>query len=193
MDLKVVLDRLMEKFEVMGDRRYGEDVTQRAHMEQAAQLAAEDGASESLIAASLLHDFGHFLQRKGEDAANHGIDARHEVIGANYLARYFPDSVVQPILLHVDAKRFLCSTDRSYLDGLSDASRQSLALQGGLMSSAEHLVFSRSSYRDDALRLRRYDDLAKRTDIRPPRLETYREMLLDLMVHAGRMRAVPPR
>ncbi|HEY4125176.1 MAG TPA: HD domain-containing protein [Rhizomicrobium sp.] len=194
MSTEAVLDRLMEKFDLLGGRHYGENVTQRSHMEQAAHLAATDGAPAALIAAALLHDFGHFLQRKGENAARAGIDARHEAIGANYLARFFPDEVVQPILLHVNAKRFLCTTDKDYLLGLSEASQQSLVLQGGLMSAAERSEFARHPYRADALRLRRYDDLAKQTDADVPGVASYRGMLIDLMQHpAGRMRAALPR
>jgi phosphonate degradation associated HDIG domain protein len=194
MSTQPALDKLMEKFALLGGRHYGENVTQQSHMEQAAQLAAAEGAPAALIAAALLHDYGHFLQRKGENAAKSGIDARHEAIGANYLARFFPDGVVQPILLHVEAKRYLCTTDKNYLLGLSDASRESLVLQGGLMSSAERERFVRHPYRKDALRLRRYDDLAKQADALVPGVASYRDLLIDLMQHpAGRMRAALPR
>lgn len=185
MNRNATLDRLLERFALLGGRHYGEDVTQRAHMEQSAYVAAKDGAPDALIAAALLHDYGHFLQRRGEDAADHGIDTRHEVIGANYLARYFPESVAGPIRLHVNAKRYLCAVKPDYHDSLSAASRQSLVLQGGIMTAGECAAFLKERFAEDAIRLRWYDEEAKRPGLAVPAAESYRPMLLALMAQRG--------
>ncbi len=47
----------------------------------------------------------------------------------------FPDAVLIPIRRHVDAKRFLCATDESYWPALSEDSRRSLELQGGVYNA----------------------------------------------------------
>lgn len=43
----------------------------------------------------------------------------------------FGGAALEPIRLHVDAKRYLCGVDADYHDTLTAASRASLALQGG--------------------------------------------------------------
>ena len=53
------------------------------------------------------------------------IDARHEQAGADWLARHFVPGVVEPVRLHVEAKRYLCA-DPDYLAALSPASALSL-------------------------------------------------------------------
>ena len=56
----------------------GEDVTLAEHMLQAAVLAEAAGASDSLIAAALLHDVGHVLAsgaESGDHHADRGADA----------------------------------------------------------------------------------------------------------------------
>ncbi len=74
-------------------------------------------------------------------------DLRHEAIGSKYLSKYFPDSVVQAISLHVAAKRYLTAIDQEYQSGLSDASKKRLlqhdlhvAVSLPMSSSDEHNV-----------------------------------------------------
>lgn len=69
--------------------------------------------------------------------------------------------MLEPIRLHVDAKRYLCATEPGYWEGLSPASRHSLELQGGAYAESEAQVFMAQPYAAEAVRLRRYDDLAK--------------------------------
>jgi predicted HD phosphohydrolase len=47
------------------------------------------------------------------------------------------------------------------MDGLSKDSRISLALQGGVMDDAEQLAFLNEPFADQAIALRRIDELAK--------------------------------
>ncbi len=169
------LDDILAAFDRQGDRLYGEEVSQREHALQAARHAAQDGASESLIAAALLHDYGHLLEPEG--AQEPEADARHEALGAALLKTLFGPEVTGPIALHVAAKRYLCATEPGYHDGLSEASRHSLILQGGPFSGSEAARFAARPHAAEAIRLRRYDDLAKVVGAVTPELAAYIPLL----------------
>jgi phosphonate degradation associated HDIG domain protein len=169
-----VLRRIEELFRTSGASMYaGEPVTQLEHALQAASLAETQGAKPALIAAALLHDVGHLMHSYGEDCADEGIDDEHEAEGARWLANYFGAEVVEPIRLHVMAKRYLCCVDSVYYGKLSDASRKSLALQGGPLTASEAQDFERNPHFLDALRLRGWDESAKERDFATPPLEHY--------------------
>ena len=144
-----------------GERYGGEAISQLQHALQCASLAEAAHASPALISAALLHDIGHLVDRHSEGAAAAGIDRLHEKIGAGYLEKAFGPAVSIPVLLHVAAKRYLCAVDSRYFDGLSAASVQSLAVQGGPFNAAEAAAFIAQSFAEDAVNLRRWDDLAK--------------------------------
>jgi len=175
-----IIDELFGLFSRFGDRDYGEAVSQRDHALQAAYFARIDGAADSVVAAALLHDIGQFLDDAGEAAEAEGRDARHEISGGDYLAPYFPPSVVEPIRLHVPAKRYLCAMEIGYRESLSAASELSLRLQGGPFNEAEAASFARLPFAADAVRVRRYDDLGKRQGLMLPPLESYRDLLESL-------------
>jgi predicted HD phosphohydrolase len=147
------------------------------HMLQSAYAAEQDRAAPTLVAAALLHDYGHFIHDLPEDCAEQGIDSEHEEVARAFLSRYFVDAVVEPIQMHVAAKRYLCAVDPAYLDALSPASILSLHLQGGPLSPAEVEAFERSPYAKDAVRLRKYDDRGKTAGAWTPDLEHYRPYL----------------
>ena len=165
-----------------GDSHYEEAVTQLEHGLQCAYLAQQNNASPTLIVAALLHDLGHLLL--DEQQAVEGFlseDLCHETIAADYLADFFDESVLQPIRLHVPAKRYLCSIDPAYHDGLSRASQMSYALQGGAMSAEEMQAFQQHPHLEDALLLRRWDDLAKEEGKPVPSIEHYQETLASVL------------
>lgn len=168
-------DRILEILETSGAAQYGDEaVSQLQHALQCAHLAERSGASDSLVVAALLHDFGHLIHKLGEDAARRGIDDRHEVLGRKYLARWFDEDVTAPIGLHVDAKRWLCATDPAYFDTLSPASVRSLELQGGPFTEAGAAAFIAQPYAQDALAVRRWDEQAKDPEAVTPGLGRYR-------------------
>lgn len=177
-----VIDDIFAMFNRLGGLRYGEDVTQIEHVLQAAHGAREDGASDSLIAAALLHDIGQFMDDAGNAAEKHGIDARHEISGADFLARHFPLEVSEPVRLHVNAKRYLCAVEPGYLEALSRASAISLQLQGGVYTKAEAAEFVALPFAQEAIKLRRYDDMGKRSGWDVPELESYRSLLESLIL-----------
>jgi len=164
-----------------GDGYFGERVTQVEHALQSAALAEEERASPALIISALLHDVGHLIHTGGEDIADRRIDARHEAIGATYLARFFGPAVVEPVRLHVPAKRYLCAIDRTYWQDLSAASKQSLELQGGVFSPDEAEAFASLPQAQDAVRLRRWDDLAKVAGLETKPIEAYRNLIIEVL------------
>lgn len=172
------IEAIFELYERNGARRYGEGVSQLDHALQCAQLAALDGARDSLVAAALLHDLGHLLE--DEDAIAAGTDARHEVRGAAALRPLFGPDVVQPMALHVAAKRYLCATEAGYHDRLSEASRQSLRLQGGPLSARQARRFEGVAFFAEALRVRRYDEGGKIDGTAFKPLRDYGDLLGDL-------------
>jgi len=176
---------LSDLFVRLGHAHYGEDVSQLEHALQTAHHAHVDGAPPALIAAALLHDVGHMMQKAGEDAADRGVDTRHEHISAGYLARGFGPEVTEPVRLHVAAKRYLVATQPGYLATLSKASLQSLALQGGPMSPAEVADFLAEPAALAALRLRGYDELGKAPEVEVAGFEAYRELLCGLINRQG--------
>jgi len=172
-----IIDDIFSAFRRRGHIRYGEEVTQMEHMLQTAYFAEQHGASPTLVAAALLHDYGHLVHDLGEDIEDKGIDAVHEEIGADYLQQYFIPEVTEPGRLHVAAKRYLCAVDPAYFATLSPASVQSLALQGGPLNAEEVKAFESSPHFRDAVQLRRFDDMGKAPGMVTPALEYYRPYL----------------
>ena len=171
------IEDVLATYRIHGHRSYGESVTELQHALQCATFARQAGEPPLVVAAALLHDYGHLCHQLGEDVADHGVDARHEALGSKLLGELFIDDIVAAARLHVAAKRYLCWKEPSYLDGLSEASRQSLELQGGPMSPEEARQFEGEPHFELAVRVRRYDDLGKVPDMVTPDLESFRPLL----------------
>lgn len=172
------LEDIRGLFEEHGGQAYsGEPVTQLEHALQSGALAEENGASEELVAAAFLHDLGHLLNRQGETPTERGIDDLHQYYALPFLRPILPESVLEPIRLHVDAKRYLCATDEAYFSCLSADSVRSLQLQGGIFDSEGAQAFAARPYADDAVRLRRWDDLAKIAGKETPGLDHYLQIV----------------
>ena len=166
--------KVIQLFQKRGGSQYGrEAVSQQEHALQAAFFAETAGDSSSLIAAALLHDVGHLLHQLDDDAPERGIDDRHETLAAQWLERRFGPEVVEPVRLHVDAKRFLCATEKDYIAQLSPASIVSLRLQGGVMSDDEVRLFRSHPFCEAAVALRRWDDFAKQPQLVTPPIEHF--------------------
>lgn len=167
-------------FAAKGDRMYaGEPVTQLQHALQSAHLAEQEGADGELVVAAFLHDLGHLINDQGETPTLRGIDDRHEYVALPFLRDLFGPEVLQPIRLHVDAKRYLCArgngtvTGAEYWAGLSIDSRRSLELQGGIFSDTEAEGFRTQPFAEDGVRVRLWDDRAKLAAAQTPPLSHY--------------------
>ncbi|MDX2218083.1 MAG: HD domain-containing protein [Burkholderiales bacterium] len=161
------IEDILAVIDGQGSRQYGrEAVSQREHALQCAQLAEQAGAPDTLVVAALLHDFGHLVNSTA-DTDGPDVDDVHQYIAIPFLRPFFPPAVLEPIRMHVEAKRYLCRVDPAYWAGLSDCSKHTLKLQGGIFSEEEAAQFIQRPFAADAVKLRIWDDRAK-----TPGLET---------------------
>lgn len=183
-----------------GAQQYGrEAVSQLEHALQCAHLAEVAGESDALVVACLLHDLGHLLASESADStrpdtapdtapvtapeADH--DDLHQYKLLPFLRGVLPDAVLEPIRLHVEAKRYLCQAEAGYFESLSPASVHSLAQQGGTFTDVEAGAFLHQSHAREAVRLRRYDDLAKVPNCAVPPLAHFLPLLETLMLETA--------
>jgi predicted HD phosphohydrolase len=163
MKLHRVVNLLHKQYNKYGGVNYciNEPVSILSHSTQSAIWVINNIPSRNhgLVVASLLHDYGH-IAHGVPISPDTGVDDRHEIIGADALTSLgFGPEVTEPIRLHVMAKRYLCTTNPHYT--LSEGSKLSLVLQGGLMSDRELSEFRKNIYWEDAIILRYADDYGK--------------------------------
>lgn len=176
--MTTTLNQILDLYRDRGQAQYGgEAVSQLEHALQCATLAKDNGESPELIAACLLHDLGHLVHHLGDDPALLGIDDRHEYWAVPTLEPLFPETVTTPIRLHVAAKRYLCAVDDNYWASLSPASKLSLKLQGGIFSKPMADAFIQQPNAENAVKLRRWDDLAKVEGLKTPDLDYFHPIL----------------
>lgn len=169
-----IVDKIRQLFNERGHSLYGgEAVTQLEHALQAAHLAEQAGDDSATIAAALLHDLGHLLHDLDDNAPEQGVDDVHEQLANEWLTNYFLPAVTEPVRLHVAAKRYLCTVDPGYLEGLSEPSLLSLELQGGLLTNDESREFEQHSMFEQIVQVRRYDDQAKVVGLATPDVEHF--------------------
>ena len=171
-----IVDYLLELLEKKGsDIQYGnEDVTQLEHALQCAELAEQNNKSDAFITAALLHDIGHLLY-EDKDPIHEGKDGVHEDLGADYLSKYFSEEVTLPIRAHVASKRYLAAIEDGYYDQLSEASKESLKVQGGIFTKEQADEFINKPQMKEAVEMRRYDDEAKILNKATPSVEHFRK------------------
>lgn len=174
----MVIEQLIKLYELKGGREYeGEGISQLEHALQSAQLAEQAGAPRELVCAALLHDIGHLLNDKGETPTLRGVDDLHQYAALPFLRPYFSEAVLGPIRLHVDAKRYLCATRADYYARLSEDSKRSLELQGGVFSAAEAERFIGQPHAAAAVSVRLWDDAAKVRGAATPGLAHFEPLL----------------
>lgn len=156
-------------FERRGGEEYlGEPVTMAEHMLQGATIAEQNGMDEEIIVGALLHDIGHFTSEFGTFNMNDTEDRHHEDAGAEVLARFLPEVIVDCVRYHVAAKRYLCATKPDYFSRLSEASVHSLNLQGGPMSDDEVAQFEKNPNLGQIVQVRYLDEAGKRSGMKTP-------------------------
>ena len=171
-----IVDKIINKYQTNNSLYIGEKVTITEHMIQTAMLAEQNHSPESLICACLLHDYGHFVIEEPDLLVLKSLDGKHENVGFDFLKDYFKPEVTEPIKLHVQAKRYLCR-NKSYWNTLSEASKVSLKLQGGIMNDNEAKKFVSLKFHEDAILLRKYDDEGKIPNIKMKKIEDYRNLI----------------
>ena len=176
-----IIDQIVFAFNNNKSLYIGEKLTISEHMIQTAMLAEKDKCSSDLICSSLLHDYGHFVIKNPNQLVASQIDGNHEIIGANYLKTFFSNKIIEPILLHVDAKKYL-ARDKEYFKSLSEASKVSLKLQGGIMSDYEAKQFEQNKNYKNAIKLRRFDEGAKKQNIKIKKIEDYKKLLISKII-----------
>jgi predicted HD phosphohydrolase len=163
-----------------GAGRHYDGVSQLDHALQCALLARRDRADDEVVLAALLHDIGHLA---GPDAwpvspgAEEDPVHHHGQRGAQLVRPFVPARVAWLIANHVVAKRYLCSVDARYELRLSPVSRRSLAAQGGVLDVEERLGLEVQPWFADAVRIRRWDDVAKAPGMTVPGLADYVPLL----------------
>jgi predicted HD phosphohydrolase len=180
-----VISQVVELLEAPGRRPPLEltlGVSPLGHALQTAQLAEGACAPHTLIAAALLHDIGHLLSRPVD---THPFDDVHELRALGLLGSAFGREVLEPIRLHVQAKRYLITTDPHHAAALPPAARASLALQGGMMSREEVCLFEDTPFAEQAVALRRWDDAAHVPGKRTPPLEHFVDVVRAVRLLSG--------
>jgi predicted HD phosphohydrolase len=171
-----IIDKIISNFTNNKSLYIGEKITISEHMIQTAMIAEKAKCNDDLICSCLLHDYGHFIIEDPDELVKNNKDGNHESIGFEYLKNFFKEQVVEPIKYHVLAKRYL-ARNKKYYNHLSDASKISLKLQGGILNKKESNQFEKISYFKSAIKLRKFDELAKKTNIKIKSINDYKDLL----------------
>jgi 2-amino-1-hydroxyethylphosphonate dioxygenase (glycine-forming) len=176
-----IANEIMGYYKSYGGEEYaGEKVTQLEHMVQAAELAEEQGYDEEVILAAFLHDIGHICEQGRGDNEMDGFGIKdHEQIGADFLLQKgFSKKIARLVESHVEAKRYLTYKRPKYFEQLSDASKKTLAYQGGPMDKEEAEAFEKYPLFDLIIQMRKWDEQAKIEHKPLVDLGHFREMIL---------------
>ena len=176
-----IIDQIISSYLNNKSLYIGEKVTITEHMIQTAMIAEKNKCSSSLICSSLLHDYGHFILENPDDLVNKNKDGKHEDVGFKFLKKYFVEDVVMPIKHHVKAKRYL-ARNKNYYQILSEASKTSLELQGGIMTEEEAKEFERNEFFKSSIKLRKFDELAKQAGLKIKSINQYKNLLVSKLI-----------
>jgi len=181
-DQQQVVDRVFDLYERFGSSDYiGEPVSQIEHMSQAAQLAMAEGFDDEVVLATFFHDIGHLCAEGAENMGGYGV-VSHERLGADYLREAgFSERLARLVEYHVQAKRYLTLREPGYFERLSEASRRTLAYQGGVMTETEADAFERDPLCAVSLRMRQWDELAKEMGVPVMDLQVLKEKAARLL------------
>ena len=176
-----VVDKIISNFTNNKSLYIGEKVTMSEHMIQTAMLAEKAKCNDNLICSCLLHDYGHFILENPDELVKENLDGKHEDIGYEYLKNIFKKEIIEPIKYHVQAKRYL-ARDEKYFNLLSEASKISLKLQGGILKDEESIIFEVQDYFKSTILLRKFDEAAKKTDIKMKSIHDYKKLLTSKLI-----------
>ena len=171
-----IIDQIITNYSNNKSLYIGERVTMSEHMIQTAMLAEKTNCSSNLVCSSLLHDYGHFILENPDNLIAKNEDGKHEDVGCSFLEKYFIEDVLGPIKYHVKAKKYL-AREKKYYELLSEASKISLKLQGGAMSKEEAKKFERNKFFENSIKLRKFDEVAKKTNLKIKSIKEYKNLL----------------
>ena len=176
-----IIEKIISNFKNNKSLYIGEDVTIAEHMIQSAMVAEKSKSKNNLICSCLLHDYGHFIVDDPDELVKQNQDGKHEDIGYEYLKKFFKKDIVEPIKYHVLAKRYL-ARNKNYYNKLSEASRVSLKLQGGVLNDDECSEFEKKKYFKSSILVRKFDEAAKKTDIKMKSIHQYKKLLISNLI-----------
>ena len=176
-----IINKIISNFKNNNSLYIGENVTIAEHMIQSAMMAEKSKSKDNLVCACLLHDYGHFILDNPDELVRKQQDGKHEDIGYEYLKKFFKKDVVTPIKYHVLAKRYL-ARNKKYYNLLSKASKISLKLQGGILSNKESKDFEKQNFFENTIKLRKFDEAAKKTNIKMKSIIDYKKLLISQLL-----------
>ena len=176
-----IIDQIIFNYSNNKSLYIGEKVTMSEHMIQTAMLAEKTNCSSNLVCSSLLHDYGHFILENPDHLVAKDKDGKHEDVGYSYLEKYFIKDVLGPIKYHVKAKKYL-AREKKYYELLSEASKVSLKLQGGVMSNEEAKKFERNKFFENSIKLRKFDEIAKKVGLKIKSINEYKNLLTSKLI-----------
>ena len=176
-----IIEKIISNFSNNNSLYIGEKLTMSEHMIQSAMLAEKSKCDDDLICSCLLHDYGHFLIDNPDELVKNKLDGGHELIGYEYLKKFFKKQIVEPIRYHVLAKRYL-ARNKTYFEKLSKASKVSLELQGGILNDKDTESFKRKSYFKSSILLRKFDEAAKKTSVKMKTIHDYKKLLISKII-----------
>ena len=176
-----IIDKIISNFTNNKSLYIGEKVTMSEHMIQTAMLAEKAKCNDDLVCSCLLHDYGHFILENPDELVKENLDGKHEEIGYEYLKKIFKKEITEPIKYHVLAKRYLAK-NKQYFDLLSEASKTSLRLQGGVLNDEECIKFEAQGYFKSTILLRKFDEAAKKTNVKMKSIHDYQKLLTSKLI-----------
>jgi predicted HD phosphohydrolase len=176
-----IINQILSNYSNNKSLYIGEKVTMSEHMIQTAMLAEKTNYSSSLVCASLLHDYGHFILENPDHLISKDEDGKHEDVGCSFLEKYFIRDVLGPIKYHVKAKRYLAREEK-YYKLLSEASKISLKLQGGIMNKDESEIFEGNKFFENSIKLRKLDEVAKKPGLKIKSINEYKNLLASKLI-----------
>ena len=165
------------------------------------------GYEETTHKNTSMHTITHMIDDNADNVDNADADAdndathtnkkqkqqslgimNHELIGSNYLQKCgLPLIVCELVNSHVQSKRYLSTISKKYFDKLSNASKKTLVIQGGLMTPPELQIFKSSPLAQLKILLREYDDTGKKTygndtgTLNKKTIENYKQYIEDIL------------
>lgn len=177
-----MIKQCFDLYRKYGESDYiGEDVSQNEHMIQSAMLAEQHGEPIHIILACFFHDIGHLIQEYHQKMNHLGVK-HHEKIGAQLLRNSgIPEPIPTLVEHHVKTKQYKVFKFKNYHNTLSNASKNTLILQGGQMTPEQAFEFEQHPLFLSFMKIRHYDDHAKVIGLNINPLSYYEDMCSHFM------------